>query len=137
MIAMHKTRFSFALAAVAATAIAAFMHTAPARAASNPISIEHCFVTEPKPMSKLASGTQIVYVNTSSKFAKDVTFGVGYRNAASHFYRKVTDVGSFAPGATINHHFDLYSDVTFAGKQTTSCSALSVKWSDGTTWTAR
>jgi hypothetical protein len=134
---MHKTRFFFALAAVAATAIGAFMHTAPVLAASNPISIAHCFITEPKPMSKLAGGTQIDYVNTSSKFAKNVTFGVGYRNAENHFYRKVTDVGNFAPGATINHHFDLFNDVTYAGKQTTSCSAISVKWSDGTTWYAK
>ena len=134
---MHKTRFFFALAAVAATAIAAFTHSAPVQAASNPISIEHCFITEPKPMSKQASGTQIDYVNTSSKFAKNVTFGVGYRNAESKYYRKVTDVGNFAPGATINHHFSLYNDVTYAGKQTTSCSTLSVKWSDGTTWHAQ
>ncbi len=134
---MHRTKIYAALAAVAAIALTVSIRSAPVRAASNPIKVEHCFITEPKPLSKLASGTQIDYVNTGSKAAKSVTFGVGYRNSASHFYRKVTDDGAFAPGALINHHFDLYNDITYAGKQTTSCSAISVKWSDGTTWYAK
>jgi hypothetical protein len=133
---MHRTRFFTALIVLAVVAVAGLARTAPVRAASGPIRIEHCFVTEPKPFSKQASGTQIVWVNEGSKTAKAVTFGVGYRNSASHFYRKVTDDGTFAPGTTITHHYALFNDVTYAGKQTTSCSALSVKWSDGTTWIA-
>jgi hypothetical protein len=88
----------------------------------------------PKAMSKLASGTQIVYTNNSSKTADSVTFSVGYRNAASHNVRKVTDVGEFAPGVTINHHFDLYNDVIYGGKQTHGCTAIAVKFADGSHW---
>ena len=102
--------------------------------AKNPIQIQQCFVTVPKAMSKLASGTQIDYTNRGTKVAHKVTFAVGYRNSASHFLRKVTDDGQFAPGAPIVHHFDLYSDVTYGGKHVTSCNAISVQWADGTTW---
>jgi len=133
---MHTTtKSAVAVSAFAAIAAVALLHAAPVKAASNPIKIIHCFVTVPKAFSKVASGTQIVYTNIGPKTAKKVTFGVGYRNAENHFYRKVTDVGSFAPGDQIDHHFSLYNDVTYAGKETSSCSALSVVWSDGTTWT--
>jgi hypothetical protein len=132
---MHHVKYLAASCAIAVLALAVVaVHAPPARAASNPILIEHCFITQPKPMSKLAGGTQIVYVNRGTKRATSITFAVGYRNAASNFYRRVTDVGSFAPGAQVDHHFDLYNDITYAGKQTSSCTALSVKWSDGTTW---
>jgi hypothetical protein len=123
-----------ALLSVAAFAAILPLGSAPARGASNPISIVHCFVTQPKLMSKLAGGTQIVYVNNGSKTASSVTFQVGYRNAESKFLRKVTDVGSFQPHVQVDHHFDLFNDVTYAGKQTSSCAAIGVKWSDGTTW---
>ena len=134
---MYRTRFFVALFVLAVVTLAALARMAPVRAASDPIRIEHCFITEPKPLSKVAGGTQIDWVNESSKTAKHVTFGVGYRNAQSKFYRKVTDDGTFTPGVTIKKHYNLYNDVTYAGKQVTSCSALSVKWSDGTSWTAQ
>ncbi len=91
------------------------------------IKIDQCFVTVPKGLSKKASGTQIVYENVGSKTLSSVTFAVGYRNASTKFLRRVTDEGTFSPGAKINHHFSLYSDVVFAGKATTSCGALSAK----------
>lgn len=103
----------------------------------NPITISQCFVVQPKPLSKTAGGTQIDYVNTGPKTATTVIFAVGYRNAQEHFLRKVTDVGSFAPGQPVQHHFSLYNDVTYAGKKTASCSAVSVTYADGTRWTAR
>ena len=134
---MYRTRFFAALIVLAVVALAGLARTTPVRAASNPIHIVQCFISEPKPLSKKAGGTQIDYVNNGSKTAKHVTFGVGYRNSENRFYRKVTDDGSFEPGAEIKHHFALYNDVTYGGKATTSCSALSVKWSDGTTWIAQ
>jgi len=88
------------------------------------VKIDQCFVTPPKLMSKNASGTQIVYENIGARTYTTVTFVVGYRNAANNFLRKVTDTGKFAPGAKINQHFPLYSDVTYAGKATSSCGAI-------------
>jgi hypothetical protein len=124
------------LASTGLGAVAFMLVPHAASAASNPIQIKQCFVTVPKAMSKLASGTQIVYVNGSTKAASHVTFTVAYRNSASHFVRKVTDDGNFAPSVTINHHFDLYSDVVYGGKHVESCKATSVKFADGTRWPA-
>ena len=66
--------------------------------------------------------------------ATKVVFAVGYRNSNEKYLRRVADVGSFAPGATVDHHFDLYNDVTFGGKTTTSCSAVSVTFANGNIW---
>jgi hypothetical protein len=105
--------------------------------AKNPISIKQCFIIEPKMLSKNAGGTQIDYVNHGAKTASTITFAVGYRNAAQHFLRRVTDYGTFAPGTEVSHRFNLYNDVTYAGKQTQGCAAIAVKWSDGTSWHAQ
>ncbi len=99
----------------------------------SPITVQQCFVTVPKHFSNKATGTQITYTNTSRRTATRVTFAVAYRNAENHFLRNVTDVGTFAPGATMDHHFALFSDVTFAGKQAT-CHVISVRFQDGSTW---
>jgi len=122
------------LLALGAGVLLATLAPVSSQAAMSPIHISQCFVTVPKAMSKKASGTQIVYTNTSRKGATHITFAVGYRNAESNYLRRVTDDGNFAPGVQINHHFALYNDVTFAGKTTRSCSAVSVKYADGTSW---
>jgi hypothetical protein len=88
------------------------------------VKITQCFVTQPKMMSKRASGTQIVYRNTGTHTYSNVTFVVGYRNSDSMYLRKVTDQGTFAPGTVIDHHFTLYNDVTFGGKATRLCGAI-------------
>jgi hypothetical protein len=115
--------------------IAAFSFTLAASAQTrNPITIQQCFVTVPKHMSTKASGTQITYVNNASQTATRVTFLVGYRNAEHNFRRQVTDVGSFAPGVVVDHHFALFNDVTFAGKNTTACNAVRVTFANGRVW---
>jgi hypothetical protein len=108
---------------------------APATAAA-PVLVKQCFITAPKLMSKNAGGTQIDYIIYGKKNASQITFAVGYRNAASHFLRTVTDVGNFAPGTEIQHHFALYNDVTYAGQHVTSCAPTKVKWADSTLWIA-
>src|SRR5579871_386684 len=109
--------------------------TLPAQAAA-PILIKSCTVVKPKPLSHMAGGTHIVYVNLGKKTASEITFVVGYRNASQHYLRRVQDVGSFAPGATIDHVLSLYNDVTYAGAQTTQCVPTKVKWAGGTIWVA-
>jgi hypothetical protein len=125
----------FLVGAVLSSAIAAVV-LAPAFAGVVPVVVKQCFVTQPKPLSKLASGTQIDYVINGAKNAKSITFAVGYRNANSNFLRRVEDVGNFAPGTTIKHHFALYNDVTYGGSTVQSCVPLEVKWADSTTWMA-
>ncbi len=116
---------------VAMTSIA----VAPAFAAA-PVLIKSCTIVHPKPLSKKAGGTAISYIIYGKKNAAAITFAVGYRNAAQHFLRTVTDYGSFAPGAEIQHQFPLYNDVTYAGTQTSSCVPVKVKWADSTLWIA-
>ncbi len=65
-----------------------------------------------------------------------MTFAVGYRNSLHTFVRRVTDVGEFTPRAEIRHAFPLYSDVTYSGKATRGCAAISVTFKDGTRWSA-
>ncbi|HKE36867.1 MAG TPA: hypothetical protein VKB39_05520 [Candidatus Baltobacteraceae bacterium] len=108
---------------------------APATAAA-PVLIKNCFVTSPKPLSKNASGTQIDYIIYGKKPASQITFAVTYRNAAQKFARTVTDYGEFSPGVQINHHFDLFNDVTYAGKEVQACVPIKVKWKDSTLWVA-
>lgn len=108
---------------------------ASARAAA-PILIKSCTVAKPKPMSHIPRGVDISYVVLGHKTAASITFAVGYRNAAGHYLRRVTDVGSFAPGVTINHLLSLYTDVTYSGSQTSSCFPTEVKWAGGTVWIA-
>jgi hypothetical protein len=124
------SRFLFALAACAAFATATFAQAS----AAAPILIKSCSIVKPKPLSHVAGGTQIVYANLGHKTAASVTFAVAYRNAQSHFVRKVTDFGSFAPGAVIDHKFSLYNDVTYAGTHAQFCVPTSVKWADHTVW---
>jgi hypothetical protein len=107
----------------------------PAQAAA-PILIKSCTIAKPKPLSHMAGGTDITYVNLGKKTAASITFLVGYRNASSHYLRRVEDVGSFAPGATITHRLSLYNDVTYSGSQTTQCIPVQVRWAGGTVWIA-
>jgi hypothetical protein len=114
---------------------AATASIAPVQAAA-PVLIKSCTVVKPKPMSHMANGTNIVYVLLGHKTASSITFAVGYRNASMHYLRRVTDVGTFSPGATIDHTLSLYNDVTYAGSQTSSCVPVEVKWAGGTVWIA-
>lgn len=125
----------FLVGVVLSSAIAAVVF-APAFAGVAPVVVKQCFVTQPKALSKKASGTQIDYIINGAKNAKSITFAVGYRNSQNNFLRRVEDVGSFAPGTEIKHHFDLYNDVTYGGTTVQSCIPLQVKWADSTTWLA-
>jgi hypothetical protein len=113
------------LALVSSIGAPAFAQAKPAAQHFLPdVKITQCFITQPKLMSKRASGTQIVYHNAGHHTYSSVTFVVGYRNSDSNYLRKVTDQGTFAPGTTIDHHFTLYNDVTFGGKATQLCGAI-------------
>lgn len=129
---MHLGRLCTGFALTAAIAGVA---VAPAVAAA-PVLVKQCFVTQPKPLSKTAGGTQIDYIIYGKKPASQITFAVGYRNSAQNFLRTVTDYGNFSPGVQINHHFSLYNDVTYAGQHVTKCMPVKVKWADTTLWVA-
>ena len=82
-----------------------------------------------------ASPTDQLYIGNSSPAGTAATLPYsvnGNRNSANNFVRRVTDVGEFSPGAQVDHHFDLYSDITYGGKAVQSCKATKVVWADGT-----
>ncbi|HEY2473762.1 MAG TPA: hypothetical protein VGI19_03080 [Candidatus Cybelea sp.] len=122
-------------AVLALSATIAGTAMAPASAAA-PVLVKQCFISTPKPFSHKAGGTQIDYIIYGKKNAAQITFAVAYRNSAQTFLRTVTDYGNFAPGQEIQHHFSLYNDVTYAGKQVVSCVPTKVKWTDTTLWIA-
>ena len=124
------------LIAVTLVGVAAATASIGTARAAAPILIKSCTVAKPKPLSHMAGGTDITYVNLGKHTAASITFLVGYRNAQSHFLRRTIDVGEFAPGATISHRLSLYNDVTYAGAQTTQCVPIEVKWAGGTVWIA-
>jgi hypothetical protein len=111
-----------------AAALATFSAVAPAGAQmatqqNPPIRIDQCFITSKK-LSKNASGTQIDYTNMGQRTYHKITFAVGYRNSAGNYLRRVIDQGTFTPGVQVQHHFSLYSDITYAGKETHGCKAI-------------
>ncbi len=124
------------LLAATLVGLAAATATIGSAQAAAPILIKSCTIAKPKPLSHVAGGTTISYVNLGNKTAASVTFLVGYRNAQQNYLRRVSDIGSFAPGATITHTLQLYNDVTYAGAQTSSCVPIEVKWAGGTVWMA-
>ncbi len=125
--------FSRLTVVCAAVAVVASLPVAVA-AAQAPIHVKSCSVGKPKPFSRMAGGTQITYTNLGSRTAESVTFAVGYRNAEHNYLRRTTDVGSFAPHATINHTLPLYNDVVYAGAKTSVCMPVRVQWAGGTVW---
>lgn len=124
------------LVAVALVGVAAITASAGTARAAAPILIKSCTIVKPKPLSHMAGGTRIVYVNLGGKTASSITFLVGYRNAQQNYLRRTDDVGMFAPGATIDHVLSLYNDVTYSGAQTSQCLPTKVKWAGGTVWVA-
>jgi hypothetical protein len=129
-------KLSGRLLAAALVGLGAAMATIGPAQAATPILIKSCVVVKPAPLSHKPRGTQITYVILGSKTVSSVTFAVGYRNASQHYLRRVTDVGTFSPGATIDHTLSLYNDVTYAGAQTSMCVPTEVKYAGGTVWVA-
>ena len=70
--------FATMIAVAASMNAAAFAQAKPAPQHFFPdIKIDQCFVTQPKLMSKKASGTQIVYENIGHNTYSSLTFAVG------------------------------------------------------------
>jgi hypothetical protein len=107
-----------------------------AQAATTPILVKSCTIARPAPLSHRPRGVAITYVNLGKRTASTVVFAVGYRNASGHFLRRVTDVGEFAPGATISKTLNGFTDVTYAGAETTLCAPVEVRYAGGTVWMA-
>jgi hypothetical protein len=73
----------------------------------------------------------IGYTNTAPVAAHEVEFGLVARNALIAI---ANDVGTFAPGAKIEHEFSLDPQVFPLGTQFPYCAILRVKYADGTEW---
>ncbi len=130
-----------------AAALSLALATAPlaASAQTQPIAIRTCSVLQyqsavgrpfwyPWPARTFGSiytdGIQISYVNQTQKTASRVAFLVNYRGDVEH----VVDVGTFSPGATINHTFGQFSGLAYLGSRPNGCRVAAIRFTDGTAW---
>ena len=79
-----------------------------------------------------ADGIHIVYVNHGAVPAERVAFSVNYRGDVQH----IVDVGTFSPGATIDHTFGNFSGDAYLGPNPNSCVARAARFVNGTVWRA-
>ena len=82
--------------------------------------------------SVYTDGLKISYVNTSPKVANRVAFLVNYRGDVQH----VIDVGTFSPGAGIEHSFGEFSGLAHLGPKPNVCKPIAVRFADGSVWHA-
>lgn len=73
----------------------------------------------------------ITYVNNSPKAAKEITFGLVSRGS---LIAVANDLGTFSPGVTIDHEFDVSPEIFPIGTSFPYCAVLRVKYADGTLW---
>jgi hypothetical protein len=95
---------------------------------------DYGFAGPPVPQgSPFTDGLTISYVNTSSKVADRIVFGVNYRGD----FERVVDAGTFSPNVTIDHTFaDVFSGYAFIGPKPNACTVRVVRFKDGSTWRA-
>jgi hypothetical protein len=83
--------------------------------------------------SPYTDGITISFVNTSSRIADRIVFGVNYRGD----FERVIDAGTFSPNVTIDHTFaDVFSGYAYLGPKPNSCSPRVVRFKDGSVWHA-
>lgn len=73
----------------------------------------------------------ITYANQSRMTAKEVDFGLVARNS---LIAVVKDVGTFSPGAKIDHEFSVDPEIFPIGTAFPQCAVLRVKYGDGREW---
>jgi hypothetical protein len=113
---------------------------AQAPAGLPPIALDRCAVTTNWSYLNVranqrwvtTSGLNIAFHNRSSQTATAVRFLVNYRGDVE----TIDDVGSFASGVNINHKYPQFVDFAYLGTRPNFCRVVSVKFADGTTWTA-
>ncbi len=155
---MNAQRVEYRVKAVALTAFVCVAAAGTALAGAQgapPVQINKCTVLQYRPPtpafrryywydygyagpfvpqgSPYTDGLSISYMNTSSKTADRIVFGVNYRGD----YERVVDAGTFSPNVTIDHTFaDVFSGYAYIGSKPNSCTVRVVRFTDGSTWHA-
>jgi hypothetical protein len=75
-------------------------------------------------------GIRISYVNRSNQVADRVAFIVDYRGQVD----RIVDVGTFSPGAVINHTFGNFSGYAYLGPRPNVCRVAAVRFRNGAIW---
>jgi len=78
----------------------------------------------------VTDGITISYTNVSTLVADRVLFAVNYRGDKE----RIADVGTFSPGATINHTFGQFSGLAYLGSRPNGCRVAAIRFTDGTAW---
>ena len=74
---------------------------------------------------------EIAYTNDAKSAAKEIDFGLVSRGT---MIAVATDVGTFSPGAVIDHEFVVSPEIFPIGTSLPYCAVLRVKYADGTEW---
>lgn len=114
--------------ALGAAVLLAAMGTAISAAPESPVQINHLYVSLFNGTSMQPGAFEVSFVNQAPVTASDVQIHV---TDASGYTAAIDDVGSFAPGVTINHTYSLYGIGAGAYAQ-----VVGVTFVDGTTWSA-
>lgn len=129
-----------ALCTAIATCVAGGNAVAQAPPGLPPIAIDVCTITTNVSYLSLRTnqrwvttrGLNIAFHNRASQAATAVRFLVSYRGDVE----TVDDAGSFAPGIKVNHNYAQFVDFAYLGTRPNFCRLVSVKFADGTSWTA-
>lgn len=80
----------------------------------------------------VTDGIEIDYVNTSAVTADRVQFEVNYRGQVD----RITDAGTFSPGALIKHTFANFSGLAYLGPTPDYCRVRLARFVNGTVYIA-
>jgi hypothetical protein len=131
--------------AIAALVASAAVGAVPAPAQPLPIVITSCTMLQAPPSTTrfwypfgptleinapVVDGVRIVYTNKGPVAANRVAFFVDYRGDK----QRVIDAGTFAPNVAIDHTFGAFSGDAYLGPKPDACTAVAVRYADGTTW---
>jgi hypothetical protein len=75
---------------------------------------------------------QVTYRNVAPVAASEVDFGLVARGS---LVAVAKDVGTFSPGATIDHEFVISREVFPLGTQFPYCAVMRVRYANGSVWT--
>ncbi len=109
-----------------------------------PVAIDDCTVTTNvayPPYSAVrgnirwvtTSGLRIGFHVRAAQRAQTIRFQVDYRGDVE----TIDDTGTFAPGVEIVHSYSQFVDFAYLGTRPNFCRVLTVKFADGTMWTAQ
>lgn len=105
---------------------------APVGVSTDPIAINGCRIVAGRSFVSAYKPIVLAFTNRSASSADLVRFSVVYAGRVE----RITDKGTFLQNVRIEHAFDGFYNVPYAGPTPSSCRVEYVDFSDGSAWTA-